>query len=254
MAGVTTALRTGLVDNFYSPYEVFNGTVDWKEDFLSGGRTIVDAALANETDPYGHFFSTATNATGEWLVSHDAVVADTQLPTIQSAANGIVKCTTDATSGERISFQKTGAGFIMSVGKPMFFKARMKFTNTTQDAFWGLAVTGATDPHASRPAGFVAFTLTAAAGIEFATGDAGSATASAALTTATSIVADTYFVSGFYWDGVDSVDFYIDGSRKATTTLTLPTTLVLSPVFCVESNGAAEAMFVDYVLVSTPRT
>lgn len=245
-----------LSDNRYQPTATtIDRPVFFEEDFIGvGGRTIVDAALANESDPYGYFYSTATAATGVWLVSHDAVVADTQLPTLQTGTagtNGVVAMTTDATSGERISMQLNGAAFHCTVGYEMIFKTRVKFTNTTQDAFIGLAVTGATDPHASRPAGFAAFTLTGDADIEYATGDAGSATASADSTS--DIVADTWVILTMYWDGVDGIGFYVNGTEKAEATLTLPTTLVMSPVFCVESNGAAEALFIDYVFCAVGR-
>lgn len=245
-----------LSDNRYHPAATtIDRPIFFESDFVGvGGRTVVDAALANETDPFGYFYSTATAADGVWLVSHDAVDAATQLPTIQTGtggANGVVAMTTDATSGERISMQLNGAAFHCTAGYEMIFKTRVKFTNTTQDAFIGLAVTGATDPHASRPAGFMAFTLTGDADIEYATGDAGSATASVDSTA--NLTADTWVILSMYYDGVDGIGFYVGGTEMAEATLTIPTGLVLSPVFCVESNGAAEALFVDYVFCAVGR-
>lgn len=228
----------------------------YEEDFDHGGRTVVDAALASETDPYGFFFDGGTDSTGEWLVSYDTVVAATQLPAPSASVDGafgIAVCTTDATSGERISYQKVGTSVVPTAAKPLIFRWRGKFTNTTQDAFIGLAVTGATDPHASRPAGFVAFTLTGDAVLQKATADAGAATASAALNTTTSIVANTYVELGLYWDGVDTWHFYVNGVSKGTSALTPPTGLALSPVCCVESNGSAEAMFSDRIVIVAHR-
>jgi hypothetical protein len=219
------------------------------EDFI-GGYTAVDLALANESDPTGMFSPVADR--GTWLVSYDTLVADTQLFAPQDAADGgWVTATTDATGGERISAQINGEAFKCALNRRIYFETRVKFTNATQDAFLGLAVAGATDPHASRPAGFIAFTLTADADIEYATGNASTATASA--DSGADIVAATWVVLAFEWDGIDKVHFYVNGVRVATATATPPVGLPLSPVICVESNGAAEALTVDYILVVEDR-
>lgn len=219
------------------------------EDFI-GGYTAVDLALTNESDPTGMFSPVADR--GTWLVSYDTLVADTQLFAPADAADGgWVVATTDATSSERISAQINGEAFKCANNRRLHFEIRCKFTNATQDAFLGLAVAGATDPHASRPAGFIAFTLTADADLEYATGDASTATASA--DTGADIVAATWMNLQFEWDGKNTVHFYKDGVRVASTTVTIPRGLPLSPVICVESNGAAEALTVDYILVACDR-
>jgi hypothetical protein len=226
-------------------------------DFVEGGGgTIVDAVLASESKPFGYFYGGQNGGGsdlgfGIWKVSYDTITATTQLPALQTSADGgWVKMTTDATSGERISVQLAGAAFSCALGREMEFWARVKFTNTTQDAFIGMSVT-TTDPHASRPAGFIAFTLTADADIEYATGNASTATASA--DAGSDITADTFVWLYFHWNGIDTVNFYVDGVLKASSTATIPTGLVLSPIFCVESNGAAESLFVDTIQVSVDR-
>lgn len=233
------------------------------DDFDQGGSTIIDLELANESGFYARYFSplkldatggTEGDETGVWLVSYDSITAVTQLPATQTGTGGdcgVIKMTTDATSGERISMQLTSTPINFKTGRRALFHARLKFTNTTQDAFFGLAVTAATDPHASRPAGFVAFTLTASSTLQFASGNASTATASASL--AGTITADTYFNAAIYWDGKDTALFFKDGVMIGSTTTTLPTGLGLSPVMCVESNGAAEAMFIDYVICAVDR-
>lgn len=225
----------------------------WMEDFFVGGRTIVDAVLAAETDPYAKFVQgVAADITGEWLVSRDTVVAETQLWTIQNDADGgTVKATTDATSGERISMQLIGEAFkvpsasVPASNRPIYFETKLKIGTVTSDAYFGLAVTGATDPHASRPLGAVGFTMTGDADIEYVTANASTATAS--VDTGTDLVADTMTTFGIWCDG-STARFYINGEMVKSTTTTVPAGMNLSPVFCIESNGAAEAMTIDYVM------
>lgn len=238
-AGYLSAALRGEIGMIGGPLQT---PVVFFDDFIEGGAT-------TETN-WGHFSDTAN--VGDWLVSKDTLVAATQMFTVQDAADGgWVKATTDATSGERISAQVNGEAFTMSLRRQMYFETRVKFTNVTQDAFMGLAIS-ATDPHASRPAGFVAFTLTGDADIEYATGNASTATASA--DSSADLVANTFVVLSFHWDGISAVTFYVDGVKKAVSTATLPTGLALSPIMCVESNGAAEAMFIDYVLAINERS
>ena len=262
-AATVTALRVGLSDSDdFDPTKSYTKPIKFETDFVGHGTTVIDLELANETGFYAKFFSplkldasggTEGDETGEWLVSYDAITAVTQLPACGSADGGRCVATTDATSGERISMQLTGAAFKFAVGRPLIFKWKGSFGATTGDCFIGLAVTGATDPHASRPLGFVAFTRTAGAGWQFASGDGAADTASAALTTATNHTANTDQTLCMWWDGVAQVDFYVDGSFKASATLTLPLDLVLSPVICVESNGAAESISSDALLVCGKR-
>lgn len=228
----------------------------WFDDFI-GAYMAVDLALASESDPTGHFSETADR--GIYLISFDTLVAATQLPAPQDTADGgWVKCTTDATSGERITFQLNGTMFPMVLGRRLLFETRLKVSATTADAFFGLGVANATDPHASRPAGFVAFTLTGDADLEVATGNASTATAST--DTGTDIVADTFMVLTIEWDGQKNVKFMKDGVVVYTVSVsasglgsTLPTDLTMAPILCIESNGAAEALTVDYLLVVCDR-
>lgn len=231
----------------------FNTKVQLYDDFVIGGRTIMDLALASETDPFGYFIDFSANASGIWMVSADTMTTPaSQAPRILTGTTGqggVCRLgATDATSGERISMQLNGDP--ITANGNVYFETRVKFTNTTQDAFIGLAVTAATDPHASRPAGFVAFTLTADSDIEYATGNASTATASA--DTGADITAATWVTLSFLLTP-NNATFYVNGQVKASTTLTLPTGLALSPVFTIESNGAAETLDVDYYLVIAER-
>lgn len=243
--------------NFFPPGFGPGGTLNgpaivYFDDFLTGYT--VDAAAG---DDEGYKFA-ATADKADWFISHDTLDAATQLPIVQDDQDGgVIKFTTDATSGERISAQLNGENFRLVQGREMRFAMRCKFTNTTQDGFFGVSV-NTTDPHASRPAGFVAFTLTGDADIEYATGNASTATASA--DSGADIVADTWTVLSWHYKYrssgsgyTDKVTFYKDGIKIVDTILTIPTGIYMSPVFCLESNGAAESMFIDWIYCMNER-
>lgn len=201
----------------------------------------------------GETFSTTADK-GEFLVSADTLDAATQNPFVQDDQDGgVVKTTTDATSGERISSQLNGENFYMTRGRQLYFEARLKFTNTTQDAVFGISV-NTTDPHASAPSDYVLFGLTGDADIQYgvATGSSDSGAYSGTDSTA-DLVADTWTTFAFWYDGTDSVRFYVDGSEVGLKSTNLPLDKYMSPVLCVESNGAAEALFIDYILVANER-
>lgn len=72
------------------------------------------------------------------------------------------------------------------------------------------------------------------------------------------LVADTYVVLAFYYDGGTSIEAYIDGSKVATLTVAAGTTLVNDEELAVTlslTNGEAVAktMAIDYVLAVQER-
>ena len=77
-------------------------------------------------------------------------------------------------------------------------------------------------------------------------------------TTATAVhtvVNDTYLVVGFYYNGVDAVEYYVDDVKIGTSVTTyLPDTEELTISFGVQ-NGAAAAkiLSVDYILAAKER-
>jgi hypothetical protein len=230
--------------------------ITYFDDFSTGQRTIVDAALASETDPAAKFLSGfSANSTQEWAVSHDTVVAATQLWTETSADGGRVVATTDATAGERISMQRTPTILIPTATAitkyAVQWETRLNVTNITCDAYVGLAVANATDPHASRPLGALAFTLTGDGDIEVVTANGSTSTAS--IDTDKNIVAATDVYLGIWCDGTRA-DFFVNGEKVYRTSTTLPNGLLLGEVFCIESNGVAETMSVDYVLTTRDRS
>lgn len=226
-----------------------NKPIVFFDDFMVCGKSQVDAALMSESDPWGWISDLADG--GAWLVSYDALVdAAAQLPLIQDDADGgWIACTTDATSGERISMQLNGESFAVALGRVTCFEWKGKVSATTADAFIGLSV-ATTDPHASAPSDAIAFKLSGDADIEVLAriGSSGSG-----VDCGVDIVADTMTTLGFRWDGKDTVQFFVNGVLAYTSSYAVTSTLYFSPVICIESNGAALTLTSDYAYVEVER-
>jgi hypothetical protein len=192
----------------------------------------------------------------EWGVSNDAVAGIGQLWRTTDRAGGWIKATTDAADLERITAQLTHRTWTIPAAtdttrNAVMFETILEVSAITCDAYFGLAVAAATDPHASRPLGAVAFTLTNSANIEAVTANASTSTAS--VDTGADIVAATPTRFGIWCDGLRA-DFFVNGKMVYRTSTTIPAGLTLSPVFCIEANGAvAHSMSIDAVRVSQAR-
>jgi hypothetical protein len=196
----------------------------------------------------GHKFSTTADK-GDWLVSADAGGAN---PTVQDDADGgTIKFNCDGDAGDRMCVQLNGEPFYLQNKRRCRFKTRVKITNTTGDAFIGLSV-NTTDPIASAPSDFIVFSLTADSDLEIQvdTGSAGTSPTDSG----TDIEAATWMDLTFDYHGNGAVTFYKDGAKIGKLATNVPVDKYVSPVLCVESNGAEEFIEVDYVMVANDRS
>lgn len=195
----------------------------------------------------GHKFSTTADK-GDWLVSVDA--GGTNPIIIDDGDGGVLQTVSDGDSGDRTNCQLNGESFYIQSGRRCEFRCRCKFTNVTQDALIGLSV-ATTDAHATASSDYIAFTLSGDADIQYSvvTGSSGHDHTD----TGADIVAATWVLLSFEYDGNGRVNFYVDGNKKASTTSNIPEGKYLSPIFVLESNGATETMDIDYILVINQR-
>ncbi len=201
----------------------------------------------------GHKFS-ATADKGDWLISQEDANG-TEPNVVDDYDGGAISMASHTSAGDIMQIQLNGRSFYCESGRRMLFMTKVKLTNTTQDAFIGLA----SDAHAlnagaytTAPSDYIAFTLSGDADIEY--GTAKSSSGHSLTDTGSDITAATWVDLAFEYDGMGKVYFYVNGSQVATTTTNVPEGKYLSPVFCVESNGAEETMAIDYVLVSNDRS
>lgn len=188
----------------------------------------------------------ATADLGDWLVSSDAGGSN---PTIQDdVTTGAVRFNSDGDAGDRMSIQLNGLSFAIAVADRFEFQTRLSFDNTTLDAVVGMSI-ATVDPHASAPADAAYFRLDGDGAWDAVT------TSSSVSTTTTGIgtlvaATDTSLAIVYNPDSV-SIEFYIDGALVATHSTNLPTATPMSPVVCVESNGAEEPCELDLIFIDT---
>ena len=195
----------------------------------------------------GHKFDTTADQ-ADWLVSADAGGAN---PAVQDDADGgVVKFNCDGDAGDRMQVQLNGESFYLQNNRRCWFRTRVRFTNTTGDAMIGLSV-ASTDPIASAPSDFIAFKLSGDSDLEIQvdTGSAGTSVTDSGK----DITANTWHDLAFDYHGNGAVTFYFDGNKAGKLAADVPVDKYLSPMFCVESNGAEETLEIDYVLVVNQR-
>ena len=189
----------------------------------------------------------------EWTLTTTEAGAGSATEAITSAEpNGVLLITNDAADDDNDFFQWPNETFQIIVGKKLSFKARFKVSDATQcDFVMGLQITDTTP-------------LAVTDGIYFRKDDGDAfldfvviknSTAST-LTACHTVVANTYFLVEFYYDGTsDDIDAFINGTRVGSLPLTnIPDDEVLTVSFGIQNGEAfAKTVSVDYILVLQQR-
>ena len=191
---------------------------------------------------------------GDWTVTETQAGA-TQALSSANGAGGVLLLTNSAADNDVNQIQRAVESFKFVSGKKTWFSTRLKVSDATQsDVYAGLIITdtdlvgGITD------------------GVYFRKDDGDTQwdivslmnSAGSSQTAVGTLVADTYVILEFYFDGGTSIEAYIDGSKVATLTVALGTTIVNDEELAVTlslTNGEAVAktMAIDWVLAVQER-
>lgn len=184
---------------------------------------------------------------GDFVVTNVGVATEA----LADGDGGNLLLTNAAADNDACFLQKVGESFKFELGKKLFFKARFKVSEATQSDFVvGLQITD-TSP------------LAVTDGVFFLKSDASATvdmlvTKNSAITTLASvatIVADTYIVLGFYYDGVSKIRCYVDGTKISDAVVTnMPDDEDMTVSFGIQNGDAvARTMTVDYLLAAKER-
>lgn len=184
----------------------------------------------------------------------DWTVTETQAGATQATAagDGGLLLLTNSAEDNDVNQLQAQESFKFEVGKKLWFEARWKVSNATEtDVYVGLIITdtdivgGVSD------------------GVYFRKADDATAlthvlelNATETSTAVSTIAADTFYTTAFYYNGKDAVEVYLNGVRVAThTTLTNLCTDEELGVTLSLTNGSAVAhtMTVDYVYAAKER-
>lgn len=191
---------------------------------------------------------------GDWTITTTEAGAGDATEALTDIDGGALLITNDAADNDNDFFQKVGESFLMEAGKRAWFKARFKVSDATQsDVVIGLQITD-TSP------------LDVTDGIYFLKADGAATfdvicrknatTGSTSATGVATLVADTFIVLGWFYDGKGALTYFVNdvmvGTLDATSTYLPDTELTVS--FGIQNGEAvAKTMTLDYILAAKER-
>ena len=229
--------------------------------------------------PFGVSTQPVTNVMGnfgmpdptEWCVHFDdftSYVAGNWTKTVigtgdfaqGTATFGTVVGTNSAADNDGVQLQLVSTPFTPTSGKKAFFKARLKVSDATEsDLAIGLIIIDTTILGATSGDGVTdgiffqkndgSTTLTAYCQKNTTTGQTSA--------TAGTVVTDTFFTVGWYYNGKDAVEVYFDDVKVATldgSSTYLPDATNLAPsVALLNGAAAAKVVTVDFMFTAVER-
>jgi hypothetical protein len=236
---------------------------------------IIDAWGPSVVKYVNHFTHVPADDTtrnpSEWKWVSDTATDSVTLPV--SVTGGVMQLATGAVDNNETYLQLGGATSATNApwviggaagianGYPLYFGARVKCTTHVDGAwFVGMAGEGASagnflvdDSGAVADDDFVGFNILTAtpAAWNITWRNAGQAVQAV---TAVAVNADNWHIFEFWYDGVTTVKFFIDGTLNATvattTAGTFPGGEELSPILgCKSGDGAAKVLQIDWLRV-----
>lgn len=183
------------------------------------------------------------------VVDGGAAGADTQA--VEDEDGGVLKLTNNAADNDNSFLQWASETFKFESGKKLVFQARFKVSDATQSDFvMGLQITDATP-------------LDVTDGVFFQKDDDDTEldvhvekdNTQTSETNIHTMANDTYVEVGFYYDGKDAVNVFVDGSQVARLgTDNLPDDEELTISFGIQNGeAAAKSMSIDYILSAKER-
>lgn len=152
---------------------------------------------------------------------------------------------TTATQGINVQLSSTvGERFIAATGSKIWFEARVKAADiaTGPEFFLGLSEIDTTiiASSANSSANHVGWESTTDDGVLLFFGEK-AGTRNSALASPHTLVDDTYVKLGFFVDGVDKVEHYVDGTLQTTTLATANIPIVaMTPSLVCQSGGTTD--------------
>lgn len=214
-----------------------------------------------EYAPLGNFLANDPTKMHVWFDDFDAYVAgnwtvtETQAGATQGIVDGdggILALVNTATEDDLNQIQWAKETFRLAANKKTWIKARFKVSNATQsDVLIGLYITD-TDPVATKPTdGFYFQKLDESTSLTFQCGINSTYTQ----TTVGTMADDTYVEVAAYYNGVDKIDLFWNGTRVASSVSTnLCTDEDLAVAIALQAGSAnARTLSVDYLLVAKER-
>lgn len=212
---------------------------------FSGMPTLIDPDFVSFFDDFNKYDA------NEWVIVKDTgatiVGADDRGGVIQVAA-------TATTDNDGASLQAPDESFQLSAGKKLWFESRLKvYTPSQCDVFVGLCETFSVNPEAC-------LTSSNRVGFQITDGDASllMKTEASAVETSTDSGSDAssevYVKLGFYWDGSETVYFFVDRSYVGKHTTNVPSSYLLPAAMLLSGDAVnPHLLTIDYIMACMER-
>lgn len=194
-------------------------------------------------------FHTFTAA--QWVITTTEAGASSASEAVANEDGGVLLVTNDTADNDNDFFQKVGESFRFVAGKKLWFKARIKTNDAVQsDIFCGLLITDTTPLDVTDGVFFLK--ADDAASVSFLVEKNNTATTTANVAT---MVNNTWVDLGFYYNGVDAIDVFVNGEKVARSAVTnLPDDEELTISFGIQNGAAAsKTLSVDYLFCAKQR-
>jgi hypothetical protein len=190
----------------------------------------------------------------DYYVAANWTVTETQAGATQALTDGdggLLLITNTAADDDLVALQKVGESYRFASGKELFFEARLKVSDATQsDVVIGLQITDTTPLNVTDGVFFIKADGSTSVSLLVEKDNTATTTASVA-----TMVNDTFISLGFYYDGVSSIQYSVNGVVAGTSVTTnLPDDEDLTVSIALQNGEAvAKTMTVDYVFVAKER-
>jgi hypothetical protein len=229
-----------------TPARFTNGVTNVAQNSLTRYMPVLDPTKVhmwfNDFDKYD---------AADWTVTTTEAGAGDATEALADADGGVLVITNDAADNDLDFLQKKGESFKFVAGKKLWYKCRFKILEVLQcDAHIGLTITDTTLLDVTDGVYFK--TDDGDAYLDFGVEKDNTATAATAIAT---LVANTFVEVGFYYNGVDGIEYSVDGVVKGTAAVTnLPDDEELTVTFGIQNGEAvANVLSIDYIMVCKER-
>lgn len=219
---------------------------------LDANDQLKNLPILDPTQNHTYFEDFDTFTAADWTITTVEAGSGDATEALTDADGGVLLITNDDADNDSDFFNKVGESFLMEAGKQCFFKARFKVSDATQsDVVMGLQITDTTPLDVTD--GIFFQKDDGDTNIDFYVEKDDTATSETAIGT---LADDTYIELAFYYNGIDSVEAFVDGGRVASlVTDNLPDDEALTVSFGIQNGeAAAKTMSVDYIFVCKERS
>lgn len=215
------------------------------------GSVLWTLPTLDPTKLHTYFNDFDTYVVGDWTITTTEAGAGSATEALTNEDGGVLLITNDAADNDADFFQKVGESFKFEANKKLWFKSRFKVSDATQSDFViGLQITDTTPLDVTDGVFFQKDD--GDANLDFYVEKNNTASSATALATVSN---DTYLTVGFYYNGVDKVEYYVNDVLKGSLAVTnLPDDEELTVSFGIQNGEAvAKTMSMDYILVAKER-